>query len=125
MALAITTAVLVVSVTAVVVVGLVWTAMIIIEMSIFFDVRANVVIVTLVGMGEIIVVADSEFAVPTLCFVEALFDILVDALIDVLADMIFGVVSGIENVFTSLMTALEFPVTPVSWESDCSEALSC
>ena len=84
-----------------------------------FDVRAGVVIDTLSGVVAAVVIALKKFAVPIPYFVDALSDMMVDALIDALDNVIMVFVTdiGVEvlagasvNVFTSLMTALEFAV---------------
>ena len=84
-----------------------------------FDVRAGVVIDTLSGVVAAVVIALKKFAVPIPFFIDVLSNTVVDTLIDALDNVIMGFVAdiGVEvladangNVFTSLMTALEFAV---------------
>ena len=126
-ALVIAVSVLLIPVIAIVVIAievLVWTPVIIVDMSIVFEallanVRAGALIATLVKVDEIAVVAPVvvtalECAPPIPYFVDALSDMVVDALTAVLADVTIGFVSAIASVFASLMPALDFPVPPLS-----------
>ena len=110
---------------------LMWTVVFMIEMpvmfeALFIDVRAGVVINTLVRVEVNIVAAGVialGFAVIISYFGDVLSDMVVDALVGVLTDVIMAFVTGIGNVFASLMTALEFPVPLV--EFGYSEAFDC
>ena len=85
-----------------------------------FDVRAGGVIDTLSGVVAAVVIALKKFAVPIPFFIDVLSNMVVDTLIDALDNVIMVFVAdiGVEvladangNVFTSLMTALDFTVS--------------
>ena len=99
--------------------GLVWTAsvigIVVIVEVVLIEVRAKVIIF-------------GVFALSVLNFGGVLSSMLVDALIDAVAEVIMGMVSdiGVEvlpdatvNVFTFLMTALDFAVSKPLEDSSC------